>query len=93
VKKSIPLPTKRKILPESFFAQPTPRVAQALLGKFLVRKWRGKEYAHMITEVEVYDGHSDRASHAYRGKTPRSRLMFGAPGVWYVYLIYGMYEM
>ena len=83
----------RKILSPAFFNRSTFSVARELLGKFLVRKWHGKEIAAMITEVEAYDGFRDRASHASHGMTARNKPMFGPAGRWYVYFTYGMHWM
>lgn len=66
-------------------------MAEELLGKYLVRRWRGREIAGMITEVEVYDGPHDKGSHASRGMTPRNKVMFGEAGMWYPYFTYGMH--
>ena len=79
-------PIKR--LSRAFFNRPTLLVAEELIGKVLVfRQHRG-----IITETEAYIGFTDPASHAYRGETPRTKIMFGKAGFSYVYLIYGMYH-
>ena len=82
---------KRKILTKPFFARKTLIVAKELLGKYLVRHYRGKEIVSMLTEVEAYDGFLDKASHAHRGKTNRNQIMFGEAGCFYIYFTYGIH--
>lgn len=81
------------ILPQSFYNRPTLKVAQDLLGCFLMRNYRNKIIKTMITETEAYNGPNDLASHASRGQTPRNEVMFGKPGIIYVYFTYGMHYM
>jgi len=77
-------------LPRAFYARDTRVVARALLGKVLVHRDGGVRRAARIVETEAYHGPRDRASHARSGPTPRAAIMFGPPGVAYVYLIYGL---
>lgn len=53
----------------------------------------GETEAHLITEVEAYDGERDLACHAAKGRTRRTETLYAAAGVWYVYLCYGIHEM
>ena len=80
-----------KKITTKFFARPTLRIAKDLLGKYLVRKIESKIIVGKITETEAYCGPHDLASHASKGRTKRTELMFGKPGLIYVYMIYGMY--
>lgn len=83
----------RYVLNKSFYNQNTLKVAQNLLGCFLVRKIGNELIKAKIVETEGYMGFDDLASHASRGKTARNEVMFGEPGIIYVYLVYGMHYM
>lgn len=81
-----------EILNRKFYTDDTIRVAKKLLGCVLVRKIGKNELRAIITETEAYIGEDDLASHASKGRTPRTELMFGQAGHAYIYLIYGMYH-
>lgn len=83
----------QNILPPSFFAREADIVALELLGKTLVRERNGISLFDTIVETEAYMGSHDLACHASRGRTPRTEVMFGPAGIWYVYFVYGMHWM
>jgi DNA-3-methyladenine glycosylase len=78
-------------IPRSFYSRPALEVASDLLGKVLVRRFDRKNLSGRIVETEAYVGPHDLACHASKGHTPRTSIMFGAPGHAYVYMIYGFY--
>ena len=90
---------KRKRLQREFFLRPTLKVAQELLGKYIVRSFvspsdpRGsKTLAGKIVETEAYIGPKDKASHSFGGKvTERNKAEYLKGGYCYIYLVYGMY--
>jgi DNA-3-methyladenine glycosylase len=81
------------ILKQCFYNRDTLSVARELLGKKLVRKYRGNILSGLICETEAYLGSRDSASHAFKGKTPRNAVMFDCAGVAYVYFVYGMHYL
>jgi DNA-3-methyladenine glycosylase len=79
----MPQPTKPR---RSFFYRPVLQVAPELVGATLLVEGVGG----VIVEVEAYH-HTDPAAHSYRGPTERNAVMFGPPGVAYVYRSYGIH--
>jgi DNA-3-methyladenine glycosylase len=85
---------KMQKLPQSFYLRnDVIKIAQELLGKVLVTNWNNEYTSGRIVETEAYAGEIDRASHASKGKTARTSVMFEEGGTAYVYLCYGIHEM
>jgi DNA-3-methyladenine glycosylase len=77
-----------KVLKPEFYARPVLQVARELIGCTVARG----ETAGMIVETEAYH-ESEPACHAFVGVTPRTKTLFGAPGMAYVYRSYGIHAM
>lgn len=78
-------------LPKSFFARDTEIVARDLLGAVLECRTADGLASGRIVETEAYVGEHDLACHAAAGRTARTAPLYGAPGIAYVYFIYGMH--
>jgi len=83
-----------KKLPLSFYLRDdVVAIAKDLLGKVLVTNFDGQRTSGRIVETEAYAGEIDKASHASKGRTGRTEIMFGEGGKAYVYLCYGVHQM
>lgn len=83
-----------KKLPLSFYLQnDVLKIAKELLGKVLVTKWNNEYTSGRIVETEAYAGETDKASHASKGRTARTEVMFNEGGKAYIYLCYGIHQM
>jgi len=81
-------------LPLSFYVRnDVLKIAKELLGKVLVTNWNNEYTSGRIVETEAYAGETDKASHASKGKTARTQVMFNEGGRAYVYLCYGVHQM
>lgn len=69
---------------------PSESAAPRLLGCELECEIDGGIACVRIVETEAYS-ETDAASHSYRGRTPRTDVMFGPAGHLYVYFTYGMH--
>lgn len=86
--------TRPRRLKREAYSQSADLLAPFLLGKILCRRTEDGEVIRVrITETECYLGESDTASHAHRGKTDRTRIMWQRGGMVYIYLCYGMHCM
>ncbi len=69
-------------------------ISKVLLGKVVVTELEGKRTSGIIVETEAYCGRNDKACHAHMGRfTERTKIMYEAGGVAYVYLCYGIHHL
>lgn len=83
-----------KKLPLSFYLRDNVvTIAKQLIGKVLITQWNDVYTSGRIVETEAYAGEIDKASHASKGKTARTSVLFEEGGTAYVYLCYGLHQM
>ncbi|MGD9896942.1 MAG: DNA-3-methyladenine glycosylase [Candidatus Methylacidiphilaceae bacterium] len=84
----------RKLAEEEFLAADPADRARFFLGKHLVSQSPEGRVSGVICETEAYGGAEDKACHGYGNRmTPRTRILFRAGGVAYVYFCYGMHHL
>lgn len=83
----------RLLRTREYFERTPLQVARSLLGDVLVHRLPSGVFRRgRIVETEAYLGPRDLAAHSSKGRTARTEVMFGQPGLVYVYFIYGMHH-
>ena len=84
-----------KKLPLSFYyREDVVQIAKELLGKIIITHFNNEITSGRIVETEAYAGVTDKASHSFgMRRTARNEPMYGAGGIAYVYICYGMHQM
>ncbi|HEV3187140.1 MAG TPA: DNA-3-methyladenine glycosylase [Acidimicrobiales bacterium] len=82
---------EREHFDRSFFEQDVDVVARELIGSRMTVRSECTVFEARLLETEAYGGLDDPASHAFRGPTSRSAIMFGPAGHLYVYRSYGIH--
>lgn len=83
-----------RLPPEFYQHTNTKKIARQLLGKILYTRFNNQITSGIITETEAYEGANDKACHAWGGRyTQRTKTMYEAGGISYVYLCYGLHHM
>ncbi len=82
------MPDSEKNLPLSVYSTDTAVVARELLGKRLVRVLNGEALEGTIVETEAYYGAEDPASRAFHGRKNYNRLIWGEPGLVFIYNVH-----
>lgn len=82
-------------LPQSFYLrEDVVQISKDLLGKFLVTNFDNQITVGKIVETEAYRAPDDKACHAHNNRfTNRTKVMFEAGGITYVYLCYGIHHL
>jgi DNA-3-methyladenine glycosylase len=84
----------KKLTNDFYRREDVVQLSRELLGKVLVTNIDGKRTAGVITETEAYKGPEDKACHAHLNRfTKRTKVMFAAGNVAYVYLCYGIHHL
>ena len=84
---------KQRLARADFLKDPFEVAQKTLLGAYLCTMIEGHLTVGKITELEVYTGGEDKASHTYQNKrTPRTQPIFKTGGHAYIFLVYGMYH-
>lgn len=81
------------ILDKDYYERPATILAPDLIGKYLCHRTSEGIIRARIVETECYFGEEDTACHAHQGKTERTKVMYEAGGITYVYLCYGIHSL